>query len=108
MELVDIFKALGDETRLRIINLLGQKDLCVCELQEILSIGQSSVSQHCNRLKTAGLIKSYKKAQWVIYSLNKDIIKKYAFLEAMICDLNKPRQMFEQDINKLPQIKGCD
>ena len=57
MELVEIFKAFGDETRIRILNLLRNSEMCVCEIEAILGINQSNASRHLNKLKsTVGLL----------------------------------------------------
>ncbi len=53
-ELVRIFKALGDDTRIRILKLLQEKDCCVCELTEVLGLAQSTVSGQLRVLKDAG------------------------------------------------------
>ncbi|MGD9156009.1 MAG: metalloregulator ArsR/SmtB family transcription factor, partial [Bacillota bacterium] len=60
MNLLKILKALGDENRLRILNLLRQKKLCVCELESVLNMTQSNVSRHLIKLKDAELIESEK------------------------------------------------
>lgn len=66
----EIYKALGDKTRLHMLALLAKGELCVCELVAILDMSQPSVSQHLRKLKQAGLVKERKTAQWVFYSLN--------------------------------------
>ncbi|MGE8203398.1 ArsR/SmtB family transcription factor [Heyndrickxia sp. NPDC080065] len=65
-----IFKLLGDKTRLTIIALLMERELCVCEFQEVFDMSQPSISQHLRKLKDAGLVKEARKGQWVYYSLN--------------------------------------
>ncbi|SHF28776.1 MULTISPECIES: ArsR/SmtB family transcription factor [Caloramator] len=77
MELVNILKALSDETRIRILNLLMVKELCVCELEVLLGLNQSNASRHLNKLSSADILKSYKKGQYVYYFINSDFIKKY-------------------------------
>ncbi|MEA1939605.1 MAG: metalloregulator ArsR/SmtB family transcription factor [Candidatus Caldatribacteriota bacterium] len=68
---IRIFKALSDETRLRIYLLLLHNELCVCELKAILKIEQSRIS-HCMRiLREADLIESYREGKWNIYLINK-------------------------------------
>ena len=67
--LVDVLKALSDETRLRILNLLYESELCVCDIMEILKISQAKASRHLIYLKNAGLVKDRKQAQWAYYSL---------------------------------------
>lgn len=52
----EYFKALGEPTRLRIIKLLTEKELCVCELEQIMQISQPRISQHLKILKQAGLV----------------------------------------------------
>ncbi|GAA0176654.1 metalloregulator ArsR/SmtB family transcription factor [Clostridium sediminicola] len=65
--MIQFFKALADENRLRIINLLMHSELCVCEIEVMLEMTQSNVSRHLNKLKSAGIISSSKDAQWVHY-----------------------------------------
>ena len=69
-ELVPIFKALSDETRLRIIKLLEQGELCVCDIVAALDMVQPKVSFHLSTLKEAGLIKDRKQGKWTHYSLS--------------------------------------
>ena len=68
-DLVTIFKALSDETRLRIIKLLEQGELCVCDITAALDMVQPKVSFHLSTLKEAGLIKDRKQGKWIHYSL---------------------------------------
>lgn len=67
----EIFKAIADNTRLRIINLLLSTDeaLCVCELVGALRLPQYQVSKHIGILKNTGLVRAEKKGTWVYYSL---------------------------------------
>ena len=58
MKLVQIYQCLCDETRLRILNLLSQRSLCVCHIQEILDRSQAQVSQHLSRMKKDGLVEA--------------------------------------------------
>ena len=70
--LAEQFKTLGDKTRLRILSLLRNGELCVCHLTEVLQISQPGVSQHLRRLRQAGLVKERRGGQWTYYSLNKE------------------------------------
>lgn len=82
-ELVPIFKALSDETRLRIIKLLEQGELCVCDITTALDMVQPKVSFHLSTLKEAGLIKDRKQGKWVHYSLSdKDLFRRMLLLSA--------------------------
>lgn len=64
-----IFKALSDETRLRILKMLEQRPLCVCEIQFILKGSQPNVSHHLKTLSEAGLVESKKDGLWIDYRL---------------------------------------
>ncbi|MDD3893514.1 MAG: metalloregulator ArsR/SmtB family transcription factor [Syntrophomonadaceae bacterium] len=69
-----VFKALGEPTRLKIIKLLSVRDLCVCDLEEIMEISQPRISQHLKVLKHAGLVNERKDGLRNICSLNKDML----------------------------------
>ena len=70
-ELAAVSRALGDETRLRILSVLVERgETCVCELMEMLATTQSNVSFHLTVLKTAGLIADRKIGKWMFYSIN--------------------------------------
>lgn len=71
----EIFKALSDENRLRIINLLMHKELCVCELEAVLEMSQSNVSRHLIKLKQVKIVASKKDSQWVYYSIDPQFIE---------------------------------
>jgi ArsR family transcriptional regulator len=64
-----LFRALGDRTRLRIINLLARRSLCVCDIQRILEQPQPSVSRHLALLKSAGLIADRRDGMRTFYAL---------------------------------------
>lgn len=66
----EIFKALGDKTRLHILALLRHDEFCVCELVSVFNMSQPAVSQHLRKLKVAGLVSERRTAQWVFYRLS--------------------------------------
>ncbi len=75
-------KAISDPTRVRMLKLLETGELCVCEIMDVLKIGQSIASKHLGILKTAGLVESRKRGTWSYYRLsqrsrdhNKDFLK---------------------------------
>jgi ArsR family transcriptional regulator len=84
MKLIQIIKALSDETRLRILNLLSKGELCVCEIEYLLNINQSNASRHLNRLTVSGLVEFEKRALYVYYSINKSLHKEYPHLTEFI------------------------
>ena len=65
----EIFKALADETRLRILHLLVRGELCVCDITAVLAIGQSKASRHLACLRNAGLVNDRRNGVWMHYSL---------------------------------------
>ncbi len=69
-DLLDIFKALSEETRLRIVKLLEHGELCVCDIVAALDMVQPKVSFHLNVLKEAGFLKDRKQGRWTHYSLD--------------------------------------
>lgn len=71
----NVFKALSDPNRLRIIKMLQIKPLCVCEITDILGLAASTVSNHLNILKKAGFIEDFKDGKWINYNLSKNINK---------------------------------
>jgi ArsR family transcriptional regulator len=67
--LISFFRALADETRLRIIMLLLHGELCVCDLMAILDAPQSKLSRHLAYLKNSGLVNGRREGVWMHYSL---------------------------------------
>jgi ArsR family transcriptional regulator, arsenate/arsenite/antimonite-responsive transcriptional repressor len=65
----ELFKALADQTRLRILNLLVQGELCVCDIMAVLAIGQSKASRHLAYLRNVGLVNDRRSGVWMHYSL---------------------------------------
>lgn len=66
---VTFAQAVADETRLRIVHLVRDEALCVCELADILQMPQSTVSSHLQIIRKAGLLDSEKREKWVYYRL---------------------------------------
>jgi ArsR family transcriptional regulator len=64
-----LFRALGDETRLRIVALLSHGELCVCHLEEALRLSQPKVSRHLAILRSAGVVEHRRDGTWVHYRL---------------------------------------
>lgn len=66
------YKALSDETRLRILLLLTKQSLCVCQFQGILGESQPKISKHLRKLKDLGAVNDFRKEQFVYYALSKE------------------------------------
>ena len=78
------FKALADETRLRIVKLLGVREMCVCEVMVALGLTQPTASHHLGILENAGLVKDRKEGKWVFYSIaNPNLIKSMYKLDVL-------------------------
>ncbi|HLR21447.1 MAG TPA: metalloregulator ArsR/SmtB family transcription factor [Tissierellaceae bacterium] len=71
-DLSQLFKALGDPTRSKIIYALSQSPLCVCDISTLLDMTQSAISHHLRILRGQGLVKFRRKGKLVIYSLDDD------------------------------------
>jgi DNA-binding transcriptional ArsR family regulator len=65
-----VFKALSDETRLRILGLLAVREMCVCEVMVALDLTQPTASHHLRILENVGLVKDRKEGKWVFYGLS--------------------------------------
>jgi ArsR family transcriptional regulator len=65
------FRALADRTRLRLLNLLGNDEVCVCFLVEILETNQPNVSRHLAYLRRAGVVDARRDGKWIHYSISK-------------------------------------
>ena len=105
MNLLKAIKALADENRLRIVNLLSHQELCVCEMEQVLGMTQSNVSRHLTKLKDTELIISEKQGQFVFHRLNPDSLLEFPFLESLVNqELNKIKKCRE-DVAKLQSLK---
>ncbi len=111
-DIVYILKALADDNRIRILNLLRNDELCVCDIEAVLGIKQSNASRHLTRLKVAGIIDSEKKSQWVYYRLKADTFVKFPFLSIIINDEVGKIDICKKDLELLKKIKAsgrsCD
>ena len=112
MEVVEIIKALSDATRLRILNLLNQETLCVCDLEAVLQISQSNASRHLTKLRQARLICSEKQAQWVYYRLDETCMAKYPFVRELLDRELVKEPACQTDTARLKKYRamggGCD
>lgn len=88
-EYVPAFKALSDETRLRIIDMLSCGELCACDILEEFSISQSTLSYHMKTLVESGLVNGVRDGAWMRYTLNQD--KTNAVL-AFITDITSEKE----------------
>lgn len=104
-ELLKAFKALGDETRIRLLKLLQERELCVCELMQALNMTQSRVSRNLGILKNAGLVKDRRDGLWVHYSLDDDAKPYIKSLLEMLKDSCNDNKTIKADLLALSRAK---
>ncbi len=93
--MIDILKALADETRLRILSQILKREMCVCEIEACLGLTQSNASRHLTVLKKAGILDSYKNAQWTYFKISNEFA-------------NENKELYDyllRKINMIPRYK---
>jgi ArsR family transcriptional regulator len=111
-ELVEAFEALSNETRLRILNLLLERECCVCEVMQALQISQTRASRNLRVLYDAGFLKLRKDGLWSLYSIDREGMKENFFdlIEAVRKEL-RDNQVAALDRERLKKAKrvglGC-
>ena len=106
-EAVQLFKALADETRLRILNLVAHQELCVCHLVEALGLGQSKVSRHLAHLRNAGLVNDRREGLWMYYSLAEPNGCLHEQLVALLKRSGSELPMAAEDLRGLDGLCEC-
>jgi len=108
--LAKIFKALSDETRLRIMNLvLSSGELCVCDIERVIKCPQTKVSRHLAYLKQAGLLDVRRKGLWMLYSVAKPTSEQHQELLESVIELLRADPLAQKDARQLTKNieKGC-
>ena len=105
MELIQIYKCLCDETRLRILHLLSHGSLCVCHFQAILELEQVPVSKHLAFLRSRGLVEAQRHGQWMIYRLPTKRPKELDLQLRCLQDCVQSHPVFRQDLRRLKKIQ---
>jgi ArsR family transcriptional regulator len=115
--LLNIFKALSDETRLRILKLLEGGELCVCDIVAAIDTVQPKISFHLGVLKEAGLIKDRRQGKWIHYSLDaSDIFRRFLLLltlerispETVMEDIKRLEEFLQAKNPKAKVVSLCD
>jgi ArsR family transcriptional regulator len=104
-QLTCLFKALGDATRLRLINLLHAQSLCVGDLQEVLGLSQPLVSRHLAVLRGANLVRTQRQGPRVSYSLSRAPFLNYP-LRKFLSEIAPFFPELQADVQKLAELKG--
>lgn len=106
MDLSETLKALSDPNRLRILNLLGDQTLCVCDLEEILQLNQSNLSRHLAKLRQAGLVTAKKSGLFMYYS-RKPIPGPYGAIVQGLYQTMEDDPLWEKDRAALASRRDC-
>jgi ArsR family transcriptional regulator len=101
LDLTRLFAALADTTRLRLLNLMAGREVCVCYFVEILHQGQPKISRHLAYLRKAGIVVARREGKWMHYSIRPPADAAHAsILAAVLTSLSNDRQM-QADLSKL-------
>ncbi|NLC16461.1 MAG: winged helix-turn-helix transcriptional regulator [Clostridiales bacterium] len=104
--MIEIFKSLSEESRLRIISLLMQKEMCVCEIETCLKMTQSNASRHLTDLKRSGILESYKKAQWTYYKISPNFIENNKELWEYLKKEIRNMRFYAKDLEEYKKCAG--
>jgi ArsR family transcriptional regulator, arsenate/arsenite/antimonite-responsive transcriptional repressor len=104
-ELPRLFAALADRTRLRLLNLMNGREVCVCYFVEILKQSQPKISRHLAYLRNAGIVNSRREGKWMHYSIERPLdAGAAAILDAALTSFQADREM-QSDLARLS--KAC-
>lgn len=105
MPIVEVFKLLSDKNRLRILNLLYGRELCVCELEYLLGISQSNLSKHLSLMRTAEFLTYRRENKFIYYSINETCLEEHPFLKEVF----ERELIMDEDLkNELKKFKSYE
>lgn len=103
----EFFTLLSDETRLRCLLLLHkEKELCVCELSQVLGSIQPKISRHLAHLRKSGLVSDERRGQWVYYRLNRNLKKWMQEVLIVTSEELKKMEPFLSDFEKIKELRS--
>jgi ArsR family transcriptional regulator len=106
-ELIKATKALSDETRLRILNVLLERECCVCEVMQALDISQSRASRNLGILEDAGFLTAKRDGVWIVYSIDWQTANSHAAsLAKLLRDSPISDELMSRDKKRLKQAKS--
>ena len=101
-DLIKAMKALSDETRLRILKVLLERECCVCEVMQALDISQSRASRNLGILQDAGFLRARRDVVWIVYSVDWQTANRYATsLAKLLKDSPVSNEVLEEDKERL-------
>jgi ArsR family transcriptional regulator len=102
-----MFRAFSDRTRLRLLNLLGTGETCVCDLVDVLGVPQPKVSRHLAYLRRAGLVTARKDGYWMHYALAPATTPFHkSLLDCLACCFTSVPEL-AKDARKLGRTRSC-
>ena len=105
-DLIKAIRALSDETRLRILKILLERECCVCEVMQALDISQSRASRNLGILQSADFLKARRDGTWIVYSVDWQTTNRYAAaLAGLLRDFLVSKEVLEKDKERLRQAK---
>lgn len=107
MKLVEIYKCLCDETRLRILHLLSQGPLCVCHFQTILDVSQVAISKHLAYLRQRKMVVAQRHGKWMIYQLPTPAPSELELQLKCLQDCVQSYPVFREDLKRLKKL-ACE
>jgi ArsR family transcriptional regulator len=105
MKLLEIYRCLCDETRLRILHLLAQGPLCVCHFQTLLGVPQVGISKHLAYLRARGLVLAQRHEQWMIYRLPEQRPHELHLQLQCLQDCVQTDPVFKSDLRRLKTLR---
>ena len=105
MKLLQIYRCLCDETRLRILHLLAQGPLCVCHFQTVLKLPQVAVSKHLAYLRSKEMVLAQRHEKWMIYSLPDPVPAELDLQLRCLQDCVQSHPVFREDLRRLHNIR---
>jgi len=107
-DLIKAMKALSDETRLRILNVLLERECCVCEVMQALDISQSRASRNLGILQDAGFLKARRDGAWIVYSIDWSMANRYATtLATLVRNSLTSNEVLAEDKARLSRSVRC-
>lgn len=108
-ELMAVLKALADENRVRILGAVRQRELCVCQIVELLGLAQSTVSKHVSILHQARLVESRKEGRWMYYrAADADSPVEARQIAALVTELLSGTSEAGEDMKRMKRIVTID
>ena len=108
-DMMNVLKALADETRVRIVMALRGRELCVCQITELVELAQSTVSKHMAILRQARLVEARKDGRWIYYrGVGEESPQEARAAVAMLAQTLKNDKQIRSDTNRLKQILKID